>query len=199
MKCYQCSKPGLFLVGVPGSQIPLCLDCNAKFQEMVARQIESQERTLNYLADQVEMTTGLPGLMPRFPPRRPRTVIQSGDVTMHNIRIDRSNIGVLNTGFIGSVDTAIGTMRSSGEGDAAEAFKTLIEELVRLEEVGAEHKNKILEILSVLASEATVPEKQRRKSAMRALLVELSTITSGVAALAELYAQYAPAIVTLFQ
>jgi hypothetical protein len=187
------------MVGHPGSEVPLCLECHSKFQDVVDRRIENSERMMNYLSDLMEARIGIPGLAPRFPPRPPRTVIQAGNFTMHNIRIDRSSIGVLNTGYINSVDTAIGTMRGSGEESAADAFRSLTEELVRIQGVEAEHKDKVLEILSVLASEATVPREQRRKSAMRALLSELATLTSGVAALAQLYSQYAPAIAALFQ
>lgn len=198
MKCCQCSKPALFLVGPEGQQVPLCLDCNAKFQEMLDRQNENSERMMNYLASEMEMTVGLSGLLPRFPERRPRTVIRSGNITMHNIKIDNSNIGVLNTGNIGTVDTAIGSMRSSGDSAAADSFRLLTEALVRLQDVDSELKNRLLEVLSVLASEATAPPAQRRKSAMRPLLVDLATLTSGVQSLAQLYAQYAPAILALF-
>ena len=68
-----------------------------------------------------------------------------------------------------------------------------------LAEVDAETKNKVLELVSVLASEATVPKENRRGTAMRTILAEWSSICSEVAALAPLYAQYAPAIIALFQ
>jgi hypothetical protein len=154
---------------------------------------------LNYLSAEMESAVGLPGIMPRFPARPPRAIIQSGNVTMHHINIDRSSIGVVNTGYIGQVDSAIGTMRSSGDASGAEGFKQFTEALVSLQSVDSAHKNKLLEILSVLASEATLPPEKRRKSAMRSLLVELATLTSGVADLATLYAHFGPAILALFQ
>jgi hypothetical protein len=188
----------MFLVGAAG-EIPLCLDCHSKFQEAIDRQNDSLERLMNYLTAEMEMAVGLPGLYPRFPERKPRTVIRSGNITMHNIRIDNSNIGVLNSGHIGTVDTAIGAIRSAGDANAAAAFQGFTEALARLQDVDAELKNKLLELLSILATEATIPAPKRRRVAMKPLLLELATLSSGVNSLAQLYAQYAPAIAALFQ
>lgn len=198
MRCYQCPKPALFMVGDPGQAIPLCLDCNSKFQEVIDRQMENSERMLNHLAAEMEATVGMSGLVPRFPPRRPRTVIQSGKVTMHNINIDRSNIGVVNTGYIGSVDSAVGSMRAAGEANAADAFRGFTEKLLRLPDVDPKEKDAILELLSLLATEATMPPEKRRSSAMRTLLAELANLVSGIASAAQLHAQYAPLIARLF-
>lgn len=199
MKCHNCSKPVMFMIGDSKKGIPLCLDCNAKFQEVMDRQQERNELLLNYYADQIEYTVGLPGIIPRVPLRRPRTVIQQGGLMMNNIRIDRSNIGVVNTGFIGSVDTAVGVMKSSGDAEAAQAFQEFTERVVANADADAALKNKVIELLSVLASEATAPKDRRRGTAMRALLTELSTICSGVASLVQLYHQYSPVVEGLFK
>lgn len=195
-QCHNCPKPALFVVGDEGPGF--CLDCYAKFQEMLDRQMENQERMLNYLSDQVEAAVGIYGLAPRFEPRRPRTVLLKGGVTMHNINIDRSTIGLVNTGTIGQVDTAVGVMKASGDSDAASAFRDFTEKLFQLQDVDAELKNKLLEVLGALASEATLPRPQRRASVTRALLTELSTIAGGAAGVAQLYSQFAPTFASLF-
>lgn len=199
MKCRNCSKPVLFMMGDSQKAIPFCLDCVAKFQEVVDRQQDRTSQLLNYLAAHIEATVGLPGLVPRMPLRQSRTVIQQGGLTMNNIHIDRSNIGLVNTGIIGTVDTAVGVMKASGEDAGAKAFKELTEKVVANADADAVTKNKIIELLSVLASEATAPKERRRGAAMRTLLVELTSVCSGVASLAQLYQQYAPAIEAFFR
>jgi len=187
----------MFLFGHPGNQVPLCLDCNAKVQEVLDRQMENQERMLNYLTDEMDAMIGLPGLGPRFPPRPPRAVIRSGNITMHNINIDRSNIGVLNSGVIGSIDSAIGAIRSAGDSHAATLLKEFTEQLVALQNVDADTRNRLIELVSALASELTLPPPDRRKALIRTLLSGISEISQTVSSLSQLYAQFAPAFADL--
>ena len=199
MKCYQCDKPAMFVLQLPEGTLPLCLDCNAKYQAMLSRQMEDSERMLNYISEEMEYAMGLPGLMPRFPQRPPQAIIRAGDMTVHNIQIDRSNIGVVNTGYIGAVDTAVGALRISGEVDGAEALKQFTERLMASQELDDETKAKALELLSVLATEVTAPRPLMRKAAMKPLLLELANLASGAAALAQLHDQFGPLILSLFQ
>jgi hypothetical protein len=186
----------MFLFGE--EQIPLCLDCQLKMQALLNQRLENDERAMNFLAGQIETTVGLTGLVPRFPERTHPTTIHTGDLVTHNLHVENSSIGVLNTGHIDSVDNAVGTLYSSGDAASADAFKSFTEALVLLGEVDADQKNQLLELVSILSAEATVPAGERRKSAMRSLIAEAANICSGVAALAALYAQFFPAIQALF-
>lgn len=132
MQCHQCPKPALYYLEVEGGQLPLCLDCFMKVQYLTERALEANERRINFLSDQYEMVTGLPGMLPRFEQRPPATFVTAGDLVMNNLKIDRSSIGVLNTGQIGSVDTAIGTLHDNGDDAAADAFRDFTEAIVQL-------------------------------------------------------------------
>ena len=66
-------------------------------------------------------------------------------------------------------------------------FRGFAEQVIGNAQADVELKGKILEILCVLASEATAPKPQRRGTAMWALTTELATLCSGVASLAQLY------------
>lgn len=199
MQCDQCPKPALFLYGDGEAAVPLCLECGLKMQSIIDRRLEDCERMVNYSAQQIEMAVGLPGLVPRFPERKRPTVINAGGVSMTSLNIDRSTIGLVNMGQIGTVDSAVGVLSTSGEVDAAKAFKQFTEALVRIQEVDAALKNQLIEMISLLAAEATVPPPQRRNSAMRALVAEIATVCSGVGGLATLYAQFGPPIAALFR
>ncbi len=198
MKCRECSKPTTFAIERNGEQVPLCLDCNLKLQALQRQQLEEYERAMNYAVGQAEVAMGMPGLLPRFPPRERPVALHTGDLVTHNLTVSGSSIGVLNSGYIGSVDSAIGALYSTGEQNVADALKSFTDALLVLEDVRADQKNELLELLSMISAEATVPPKNRRKLAMRSLLAEVCAICSGVASLAALYEQFSPAIAALF-
>jgi hypothetical protein len=185
----------MFIVGPKDSRLPLCLDCNLKFVQTITLQNDMLERQFNYLAESMDRVTGLPGLTPRFPLHQ--AVTMEG-VTLNNIKIDRSTVGVLNTGTIGTVDAAVTTLKQSGESNAAETFTKLTEAVAKDPQLTLEQKNQIVELLSVLSTEATAPKERRRGAAMLPLLERLSTLVSGAASLTQLWAQYSPAIERLF-
>ncbi len=186
----------MFGVGPEGT-IPLCLDCYVQFSQLMDRQTENLERQLNYLAEGIEMTVGMPGLSPRFPLRPPRTVL-AGLTTLNHMHISNSNIGVLNTGTIGTIDGAVGIMLSGGEQKAAQAFKTMTEAVASASDLATPDKNKTLELLSVVAAEGAAPKEKRRSEAMRTLLRDVSSALSGSAALVRLWEAVKPVIEAMF-
>ena len=87
MKCYQCNNAAMFLVGPKGQQIPLCLNCHLKYVQLLDKQNEMLERTINYLTSEMESIVGLPPFLPRYPERK---VISTEKVTLNNIKVDKS-------------------------------------------------------------------------------------------------------------
>lgn len=195
MKCSQCDRPAIYLVGPPEGQVPLCLDCHAKLVQTLALQNDMHERQINYLTAQMEAVAGVPGVLARFPERR---VVQVGDFTFNNIQVDRSTIGVLNTGSMGTVDVALTTLKQGGDRAIAAALQSLTEALIANRELQEKAKNQALEILSFIATEATAPKEKRRFAVIRPLLTELSTLLQGAAALSQLWNQYGPIIAAFF-
>ncbi len=198
MRCQNCPKPASIRVGPTDEQsIPLCVDCHLKFVQATAIKDDLYAGQMNMLMDMAEAISGVRGVMPRIPRRT--LAVPGGNVTFNNIKIDNSSIGVINTGTIGQVDTAIGALKQSGDGDAAEALKGLTEAIVTNTELTTEAKNEVLDILSVLSSEATVPSDSRRSAAMRPLLDQIGSVLNLVTSAANAWAQYGPAIEQLFK
>lgn len=198
MKCANCQNLAVLLVGPESGRIPLCLDCNLKFQQAMELQQDQLIRTHNLLALEFNATAGLPGLCPTLP-ERPVQVLNLGGATLNNIKISNSNVGVVNTGTVAKVDAAVTVMRQSGENDAATAIAKLTEAVLASVDASDEQKRSIVELLSVLSTEATAPKPIRRGAAMRAIATEISTLTQGVAALSQLWQHYGPVITALFQ
>jgi len=154
------------------------------------------ERQINFLSDQMYDTVGLPRTGPRYPERK---VIHMSGVTLNNIRVDKSTIGVLNTGTIQSVDTAVTTLQQSGEERLSQAILQLAQAVLANTEVQNERKNDIIEILSILSAEATAPKERRRSKAMRPLLQQLAKLVSMAMGLAELWKRVRPILESAFQ
>lgn len=195
MKCSQCGKPAVVRLGGKGH--PLCVDCNLKFEQAQSLEFDRLARQYNLAVGQIEATVGFPGTLPRFAPP-PQRVYHLGDTTLNNIRIDRSAIGILNTGTIGAVDGAITVLRQHGEEDAARAITLLTEAVMQENALKAEQKNEVLEMLSLISAEATSPKEQRRSLAIKKVLLEVSTLLGGVSGLAQLWERVCPLISALF-
>ena len=144
MKCCQCPRPALLLVGPENARVPLCLDCNLKFVQITTMQNDMLERLMNYLTDEMDLVAGLPGLSPKFPERKNVAV---GGVTLNNIQIDRSTIGVVNTGSIETVDSAVTVLKQSGDSHLATAVLELFQAVLNSQALRADTKAEIVDIL----------------------------------------------------
>lgn len=184
MKCHNCEKNAIFLVGPKGQQAPLCLDCCIRYQNLILRRQEMLERETNYLADEIESVAGFPGILPRFPERH--SIINTGGFTLNNIHVSNSEIGVLNTGTIESVDASVTVLKSEGNTELAIAVAALSEAVIKSNDIANNQKNQILELLSALSEEAVAPREKRKIAVAKAVLADLSAILGGIATLGAL-------------
>ena len=137
--------------------------------------------------------------MPKFPGRIPKVTFHSGEMTTNHIRIEKSNVGVLNTGTIHSLDNAIGCLKNEGGSKTAEAFKCIAEKTTEAHGLDTDSRNKILEFLSVLSSEAVAPKDHRKKGPMLTLLRELGIYARRPKICTTYIRQYAPLLFDLFK
>jgi len=201
MKCNQCNKPAMYQVGEGEAVKFLCNDCAFKHRALMDAQMEELHREYNMVASQIENTLGMYGVVPKYP-LRPSPTVLAGNVSLHNIRISGGNVGVLNTGTIGRIDTAVSLIGHSGnpqEMEAAKALQALTEAVAGSAELTKQNKDAVLEILDLVASEATVPKEQRRCGAMLATIANISTIVGAACALQVTLGQYLPMLAALFQ
>jgi len=151
-------------------------------------QIQQQDmlgRVINFLSAQAESVVGIPGVLPRYP--EPRAVIQTGGVTLNNIHVSDSEIGILNTGTIENVDSTVTVLRNEGNKELASAVTVLSEAVIKSAQVADDQKNQILELLSSLSEEAVAPQEKRKLAVVKAVLAELTVLLGGVVSLAGLW------------
>lgn len=197
MNC-ACGRPTNFALQPDENQprAPVCVDCYLKFVQATQMQMDMNARLFNLLTAEAEAATGIYGALPRFPERK---VVTVGNVTLNNIKVDNSAIGVLNTGSLQVLDGAVTAINQGGDSAAATAIKALTEAIANSTELAEDARSQVLEMLSVVASEAVAPAATRRRAPMRALLQEVATLIGGVAGLVQLWAQYGPVLEQLFR
>ena len=81
----------------------------------------------------MDASLGLPPTGPRFP-TRPRPVVVAG-TKLHNINVNNSVVGTINTGSIGTVDQSISALVQSGEPEIAKAIKALSEAILQSHDI----------------------------------------------------------------
>jgi len=157
---------------------------------MLLEQIEEGERLMNYLSDWGEAAVGLPGFMPRFPERR-------SPITFHQVNVDRSNVGVINTGRIETVHAAAGIVQQQGNAEVANALNELAEAVRASTEADEEAKARLLELLETLATEAAAPPESRKRTVFGAVLRDFGTAIGAFNGLSALWARYGPILESL--
>ena len=191
-KCSQCDRPAIYAIG--DQQIPLCLQCCAIHQSVFDRQLAALDRQVEMALDDMEMVAGvrLPGR------RRPAPPVVLSGTTFHNINIKNSNMGVVNTGELHQVDTAVSVIGNQGEPQLAGALKALTEAVVASTAMDAAARQETIELLSALGSEATVQKAQRRAGVARPLLGRLRELLSVAADLSSVAQAAVPIIAAAF-
>ncbi|MGA2678522.1 MAG: hypothetical protein ABSF37_04365 [Sedimentisphaerales bacterium] len=183
--CSQCGKsPAIYQI----AGHPLCLDCAYKAEQINNMKLTQCMRDINWLMGQMESSVGMPGICgPRYDIPKPPPVLNSGDMTFNNINIQKSTIGAVNTGNIGQIDVSLSNIKNGGNEELASILKEFTEALLRSVELSDSLKNEILEHLSFLAGQATLPELGRKKSVIQTLLSTIERIVSNVPALIEIF------------
>jgi hypothetical protein len=182
---------------VGDQNVPLCLDCYYKFAQIQQQQLENNERMMNYLSDEMDYTVGLPHMGPRFPPR-PRPVVVAG-TKLHNINVNNSVVGTINTGSIGSVDQSITALVQSGEPELAQAIKELSEAVLQSGDLTRNQKNELIESLSTISREAASPPAARQNTVAVSLLDKAMKVTALANDIAGVCTKCWPIVVAAFR
>jgi hypothetical protein len=152
---------------------------------------------LNYLAAQAEAAVGLRGIFPRYEVHMP--TIATGPTTFHNIRVEGSNVGVINTGELQRLDQALTQVQAGGDAGSAGVIGALTQAVLDAPDIDAATKNEALEHLSYLAQQAALLPEQRQRGVGRTVLATLERLLNAVASLGTVYAMAKPVIAALFQ
>lgn len=204
-KCSQCT--GLFFTfakSLDGYKHPLCLACWVVYRDMLLKIEEQNIRGINFALSSMEDISGIPsGAFKRYevPATNRATVI--GDLILNNIRIDRSAIGLINTGTIlGSVehiDTNISYLSKDQTMQSfQEALKDFTESVLKSTDATNEQKGAILELMSAISDEICKSKKKQSFTVTKALLKNMQEFVSGLGCLHTMWQNLHQIILRIF-
>jgi hypothetical protein len=170
----QCGKPAIAIA----AGLPLCVDCNLKFQQASQIQENSAKQRINFLLDQADAVSGLSGVMGRYEITPP--VELHGPINFHNINVDRSVVGAINTGNVEKMEVALNEIHAHNTNPQLEnSLKQFTEAVLMDATLSAQSKNEIVEQLAVLAAEVAKPKESRSAGVVKAVLKSVAVSIPG--------------------
>ena len=182
--CTQCAvRPPMFKLA-EGSHF-LCLDCYRTLAAVLDQQNAELERVMNYMGAQMEAAVGLPGLVPRFPERRPPINAQQLGGTVNNIQLNSSVVGAINTGTVEQLQASLTQISVGADQQLARELAKFVEAVAQADGLDDERKNEIAEQVEFLAEQVASMPETRKPSAVKAVMAavkEAAMMVSGLGA-----------------
>lgn len=153
---------------------------------------------LNFLYDQMDEITGLGGFgnRPRINIPRP-LIVPAGATTLHNVKIEGSVVGAVNTGEVRTIDIAMDQIRQGGNQELADALKTFTQAVIDNTDIAEATKNELIEQIAFVSAQSTKPQEQRKPGMVKAAMASISATVSTIANLASLWDHLYPLIGSL--
>lgn len=198
-RCSQCRKDAFVRFG---SKL-LCVDCYEKLQRTEQLRVGNAKiisnilhQEMNHNVDYIESITGLRGTLPKY--EIPKPIIHQGPMTFHNIQVDNSIIGSINSGYIQSIDIAMNDVTIINNFQLAKSLKQFTEAILNDKQLQSERKNDLLEQVSFLANEAIQGKGKRKNSIAVLTLKAIRDTVATSAGLATLWNALEPLLKTFF-
>lgn len=194
-RCSQCPRPAVASMGGQN----LCVEHAAMMSSMVQQQQAQHAAMINYLTGQIEYIMGVPSSSPRIAiPQPPPTVVHRGNVTNNQFRIDRSVIGAVNTAEVAKIEVSMNNIQNQDSTEFTAAIKELTEAFAANTKLQESKKEELLEILSYLSNQATLPEQQQQKTLIKRMLSRVPQVIGTAADLTTLWVAHHQALVSFF-
>lgn len=190
MQCSQCQRPAI----VKLNNIPLCVEHYVMLQRANAEQQRILAALMNYEMDSIDEIFGIPSYA-RI--RMPQPVVNTGNTTVNQLNIDRSIIGVLNTGTIQNLNATISAIQSV-DPTLTNELKKFVEVVSKNTELSQELRKEIIEQLSFLVSQVFAKKEKRNISVIKAVFSYIGTILSSVNSLLGLWDKLKPMLEKYF-
>lgn len=197
--CSQCDRQAIWSINGPN----VCVWCYARFEEVQQQKLRYLMAMSNQAIDEMDShmrSFGVRTQGPRYqiPPPTP-IVRHEGPMTFHNINVQGGVIGAINTGNVKAIDVVIGSLNQKGNPNLGIALKELTEAVLKSTELQAQGKQEILEQLSFLSTQTTVPKDTRQYGMIASVLDGVSKAVSTSTALLALWQKIHPLITHALQ
>ena len=192
MKCYQCDRPAFF--GVTDKAIPLCLDCCEKLKRIQHIEFLQHAAMLNQAMDDMDAVAPFGITGGRIPVAALAKAVQKA-VVLNNIKIDNSQIGVLNNGEIAKIDAAITLTRGSDVEPLGDKLAQFTQAVLDAQDLSASQRKELLDLLQTLTDQIV---RERKPAVVSALSGSILAKAGAVASLSASCAELAAALKDLF-
>jgi len=197
-KCNQCGKPAV----QEYNGNPLCVDCLTKLANVFQKQEELRQREIVILMQQQQAAESDICEAMGFPPPPPKydfTHLQPpGNYTLHNIKVSDSVIGSVNSGDVERIDVAMTNIQNSGKNEIADALKSFTEAVLENAEITSELKNELIQNLSFISQQVSIPEGARNQSVIKSVLSGIKEGVSVTTSLVTLWTKVEPIFKGIF-
>lgn len=174
MLCQSCSqRPAMYQLG---NGTLLCLSCAYQHTQMINSQQRSMERMINFLMDEMDMAVGFGVRGPRFPEPAPPVVQQQPTNVLHNVSIDRSVVGAVNSGTIQSLNQNMSNVSNSVNEDVAKIIKLVVEKILALNELKEKKRQEFIEKVDFLTEQIATSAPKRKLSMVKETLDWISRL-----------------------
>ena len=188
--CGQCGRQAVCVI----NGATLCVSCYYELEVARTLGFRLSAINMNLAAAEMDMVTGLRNFTPKIQvPDLPR-----GPLHLHNIRIDNSVIGVVNTGEVQTIDVHITHLKQGGQVEIGDVLKRVTEAIANSQDLSSSQKAEMLESLGYLSEQAAGAAKDRRPSIIKATLGALTQGAAAVATLSEAWSTAAPILSKYF-
>jgi hypothetical protein len=127
-----------------------------------------------------------------------QSVISREPLILHNIKVENSVVGSINTGNVQAIDVSLTNLRNTGNDKAGDALEALIEAILGDKSIGETQKNELVEQLAFLSEQTTVATKDRKPGVIKATLGALSQAAGTVSAVSGAWQAAEPILKNLF-
>ena len=141
----------------------------------IERQNNMLREEMNYLSDSIDSMLGF-SIGARYPVKRP-VIVSGGSTTNNHISISGSQIGVLNTGNIDSLNQSISHLYTASLKDLADNIRNFSQAVIGDTKLTNEQKSEVIEELDFVTKELFKKPENRKANIIRMLVNKISSVT----------------------
>ncbi|WFL78566.1 hypothetical protein P7228_05740 [Altererythrobacter arenosus] len=184
--CGQCGKPAVMMI----DEIPLCIDCEYKFQQS-RWMVFAQNAAMYNMADrQMVAVTGMPHLSSQIDiPNAPVPPIHYNN---QNVTVQGGTVGAINFGNVNDIQVNLQALTQHGEIGVADALANMTNAILETHELAEAQKNELLEQLAFLSSQATAQPQERKPGMIKSVLGAIGEGAGAIKSIADAWGAVAP-------
>jgi hypothetical protein len=128
----------------------------------------------NQVAESLEHTMGVPVARVQIP----QSLSRGGNVVTHNISVNNSVVGAINSGTAQRLIVSLREIKQGGAGAAAEQMERLLETVYEAQDLSKEQRAEAIELLSAIAEQMARPADDRQPAMIKVVIEKLDDLLS---------------------